>query len=77
MVYFILGILFAYIILPVLESMMGVICTILEEYKAAHGVNIAKYNYQVSKIGLDDTRAAHPIGFQIPEEDDENEDELL
>ena len=57
------------------------VCTIFEEVKAKHGLKIAEYNHKISTIGLDnDRRAAHPIGFQIPEEDDdyeEDEDELL
>ena len=76
MVEFLLGGIFLYICLPILESFMSAVCTVIEVFKAKCSVQIAKYNDQISQINLgnNDSSVAHPIGFQyipVEEEDDE------
>ena len=70
---FILGMLFIYILIPILESIVGLICSALEVLKAKCNLKITKYNNQITKISLEtDGPIAHPIGFQYtPEEEDE------
>ena len=79
MVEFLMGGMFFYILLPILESLMSGICTIIEVFKAKWNVKIAKYNHQISNIAEDSTVTRHPIGFQATsiEEEDENENEIL
>ena len=75
MLNFFLGMMFAYILLPILESLMAVICTGLEVIKAKYSVKITEYNSKISQInqGLEPP-TAYPIGFQyIPVEEDEEE----
>ena len=74
---FIMGGLFLYLLLPILESLMTAICAVIEVLKAKCGVKIAKYNSEISQINLEhEGPVANPIGFQYtpPEEDDEYED---
>jgi len=50
MLNFFLGMMFAYILLPILESLMAVICTGLEVIKAKYSVKITEYNSKISQI---------------------------
>ena len=76
MVEFLLGGIFLYICLPILESIMSVICSALEVLKAKCGVKIAESNSKISQINYpkEDISVTHPIGFNytpVEEEDDE------
>ena len=75
MIHFILGGLFLYILLPILESGMSAICTRIEQYKAKCGLKIAEYNSKIAQINMGEEQAAsHLIGFQytpLEEEDEE------
>ena len=75
MVEFLLGGLFLYICLPILESLMSAICTVIEVFKAKCSVKITKYNSEIAEINMAlDSPTAHSIGFQYtPEEEDEEE----
>lgn len=72
---FLMGGLFLYILLPILESIMSAICTIIEVFKAKCSVKITEYNNKISQINSAiDGPVTHPIGFQctlIEEEDEE------
>ena len=74
--YFLIGILFAYMFLPIIESITGVICTYLEALKAKGGLIITKTNNQISKINSEAEQVdTCQIGFQYTtsEEDDEED----
>lgn len=58
--YFILGIFFVDLILPLLESLFGVLCIKLEVLKAKCSVEINKYNLMIEK---DTAPSTNPIGF--------------
>ena len=78
MLNFFLGMIFVYILLPILESLVAVICSGLEIIKAKYNVKITEYNSKISQInqGLESS-AAHPIGFQyttVEEDEEEYED---
>lgn len=77
MVEFLLGGIFLYICLPILESVMSVICSALEILKAKCNLKITEYNSKISQINYpkEDISVAHPIGFHytpIEEEDEED-----
>lgn len=66
--YFIIGILFIDVALPLLESITGCICTRMEQYKAKCAVKINEYNAEIEAVDI--PVQAHPIGFQYTSEDD-------
>ena len=76
MLNFFLGMMFIYILLPILESLMAVICSGLEVIKAKCNVKITEYNSKISQInqGLEPL-TAHPIGFQYTPVEEEDEEE--
>lgn len=59
--YFIFGILFVDLILPLLESIFSVIATKLEVYKAKYNVQINDYNLIIDKGDI--SPIVNPIGF--------------
>lgn len=59
--YFIIGILFIDIALPLLEGIIGCICTRMEQYKAKCAVKINEYNMEIETANM--PVEAHPIGF--------------
>lgn len=61
--YFMLGGIFFYILLPILEDIVSVIGTKIEQYKAKCGVKIAEYNEQIAQIHKGKT-TQNPIGFK-------------
>lgn len=65
MLNFFLGMMFIYICLPILESLMSVICTELEVLKAKCNIKITEYNNKITQINSKiESSAIHPIGFQ-------------
>ena len=50
MLNFFLGMIFVYILLPILESLVAVICSGLEIIKAKYNVKITEYNSKISQI---------------------------
>jgi hypothetical protein len=72
---FILGGLFFYIALPILETILSAFCTRIEQYKAKCGVEIAKYNSQIAQINMgEEPTSACPIGFQYNEAEEDDEE---
>lgn len=59
--YFIFGILFVDLILPLLESIFSVIITKIEVYKAKYNVQINDYNLIIEKGDI--SPIVNPIGF--------------
>ena len=75
MVEFLMGGLFLYILLPILESIMSAICTVIEVFKAKCSVKITEYNSKISQINSAiDGPVAHPIGFQYTPVEGEDEE---
>lgn len=75
MCYFLLGIIFAFIILPILESLTSAICLRIDEYKAKHSVQINRYNITIEQENNNITTSkTYPIGF-INNEETEVEDD--
>ena len=76
MLNFFLGMMFIYILLPILESLMAVVCSGLEVLKAKYSVKITEYNSKISQInqGLEQSKI-HPIGFQYTPVEEKDEEE--
>ena len=77
MIEFLLGGIFFYLILPILESIMSVICSVLEIFKAKCNLKITEYNSKISEINYqqEEFSVAHPIGFNYtPVEEEDEED---
>lgn len=77
MVEFLLGGMFLYIILPILESIMSVICSALEILKAKCNLKITEYNSKISQINYpkEDIPVTQPIGFYYTPVEKEDEEE--
>ena len=75
MLYFIGGIMFAVLGLPILESISILIASLLEIPKGKCAVKVAEYNQQISKLGDEDEAPTRLIGFQISEAEEEDEEE--
>lgn len=76
MLEFILGILFASYIMPLLDSLISILMTWAEVKKGKMSVQVAKYNEELTHIG-EEIPDPCPIGFQAPtyvEEDEYDED---
>lgn len=73
--YFILGILFIDILLPIMEGITGCICTRMEQYKAKCAVKINEYNAQIEE-GSMPIADSYPIGFQYIPAEEEFEEEF-
>lgn len=76
MLEFILGILFASYIMPLLDSLVSILMTWAEVKKGKMSVQVAKYNEELTHIG-EEIPDPYPIGFQAPtyvEEDEYDED---
>ena len=74
-IYFILGILFYMIIIPILETLTTLFATSLEIPKGKLSLKITKLNDELSKVG-DEPQVTHAIGFRYePEEDFEKEED--
>lgn len=74
LIYFVLGILFVEIILPILEQLSAVLVSWLEVVKGKATVHITRMNDEIQKMGLPET-STHVIGFRIPQDDEEEEDD--
>lgn len=74
LIYFVLGILFVEIILPILEQLSAVLVSWLEVVKGKATVHITCMNDEIQKMGLPET-STHVIGFHIPQDEEEEDDE--
>lgn len=75
MIYFIAGMLFAAAALPIVDGMVSVALSFMEVLKGKCAVKVAEYNYQISKMDDEPTQETHVIGFQVPTEEDDYEDD--
>ena len=74
LIYFILGIIFIDLILPIFEGISTLIVTKFEVYKARMAVEINKYNLMIENEGNISTD--HTIGF-VWEPEEELEEEII
>lgn len=80
MIKFILGILFAGVGLPIIESAVELIQLAIEKRKGDYSIDIAKKNKIVHKIVQEDdeekeSTTAHAIGFRVIEQNEEESEE--
>ena len=75
MINFLFGIIFLVVILPMLESISSIIALGFEVIKAKLSLKISKINSQIQEHQQGGESRA--IGFQIYEEDIEEDDEIL
>ena len=78
LIFFILGIIFIELIIPVIEDLTIVIVTALEVAKGKLNMTISNYNIQIQKMAEElEPENTHAIGFVVqnnePEEEEEDE----
>ena len=74
---FILGIIFIAFIYPIGDSLSDLIITFLEMVKGKLAVKLAEYNTQIEKLQNQEQQNTQAIGFTIPENKEEDEDNDL
>lgn len=74
---FILGIIFIAFIYPIGDSLSSLIITFLEMVKGKLAVKLAEYNTQIEKLQNQEQQNTQAIGFTIPENKEEDEDNDL
>lgn len=65
------------LIYPLLDGIAALLLTMIEAAKGYFGITVAKYNTEMQNIMHPDEGPAHTIGFQIPEEEYEDDEEVL
>lgn len=80
LLYFILGILFVEVAIPVIESFVSLILTWIEVAKGKASLTITKLSADIQKIQKesalpDDTTAHRVIGFTLPDSTEDYEEE--
>lgn len=78
LIFFILGIIFIELIIPVIEALTIVIVTALEVAKGKLNMIISNYNIRIQKMAEElESENTHAIGFVVqnnePEEEEEDE----
>lgn len=77
LLYFILGIIFIHVIIPLVDSILELIVTWLESKKSCYGLKIAKTNLEIQHI-VDNSENncdnSHAIGFRVANECEEEEE---
>lgn len=79
MIFFILGVAFIVLILPILQELSELLCLILESAKSVFAKFVAKKNVEIEEINAPEVNT-NAIGFEIPsfvEEDEYEEEEKL
>ena len=64
--------------MPFLEELLSLILTFIEWHKGKTTLKITKINNQIQKLSgeLDGELSSNPIGFVIPTEEDDEDEEL-
>lgn len=76
LLYFILGILFAKVALPILNSLVSLMLTYLQIPEAKASLAISEYNVKISKLAEDkEDFQSFSIGFKAPTEEEINDEE--
>lgn len=66
---FAFGVLFYMLVVPIVDQVASLVCTILEEFKGKHSVKIVEYNAKADKIVQELEKpyeVSHAIGFEVP-----------
>ncbi len=69
--YFLLGALTVYVVLPITDSILSIIVTLLEVIKGFLAVKLAKLNNQIVQLDDPGYSTKQPIGFLIENEEAE------
>lgn len=72
---FILGILFIMVAQPIIDGITSLFLTWVEDFKASIGIKIAEKGQQIDALSANEPQYA--IGFAVPEEEEEYEDDDL
>jgi hypothetical protein len=75
--YFIAGILFVQIVIPILDGIAALFLALVELIKGRINIDIVKSSVKIQKLkdSLDDDGPKRAIGFAIPEETEEEEED--
>ena len=73
--YFILGILFIEVVIPIVEALVTLILTWIEVAKGKSSLTIAQLSADVAKLTEPEEPPRHAIGFVIPNNNEEEEDD--
>lgn len=75
--YFIAGILFVQIVIPILDGIAALFLALVELIKGRINIDIVKSNVKIQKLkdSLDDDGPKRAIGFVVPEETEEEEED--
>lgn len=78
LLYFILGIIFVTYIIPLLDGILAWFLTWVEAKKAKQSeiVNQTNINMRKAATSAEDNNLKRPIGFCVPDEEEEYEDEV-
>ena len=71
LIYFVLGILFVDIILPILENLAVIIKVKVDEVKAKNNIKIAQYENQLAEM---QKQKKKPIGFKVESEEENTQE---
>ena len=70
MVNFILGMLMAQMLIPLIDGITSVLLTGLEALKGYFGYKITEYNTSIRKLACEEESVKNKIGFSIDEEEE-------
>lgn len=71
--YFLLGVLTVYIILPITDSVLAIVITLLEVIKGYFTLQIAKINHKMTQFEDSGFSTKNPIGFIINDDEEAEE----
>ena len=75
--YFIAGILFVQIVIPILDGIAALFLALVELIKGRINIDIVKSNVKIQKLkdSLDNDGPKRAIGFAVPEETEEEDED--
>lgn len=73
--YFILGILFIEVVIPIVEALVNLILTWIEVVKGKSSFTIAQLSADIAKINEPEKQPQRAIGFVIPSDENYEEEE--
>ena len=75
LLFFILGALFIYAIVPFIETLLNWFCSWVETRKAIHAEKIHKSNMKIKQDMAQEDKGKRVLGFTISEEENAKDDE--
>ena len=73
--YFILGILFIEVVIPIVEALVNLILTLIEVAKGKSSFTIAQLSADIAKINEPEKQPQRAIGFVVPSDENYEEEE--